>query len=155
MGTATIVLVIFAVLLALALAYGREQSTESRVFEMFAVDPKEYELIAYDLGHAPKTVFLQADGVVGVCDALFQHKRLRHLIVGEFKSRSYGGKVTDYERCQMTMYQGVVERRYRKPALGLLKYGCGKLVEVEFNPDEYRHLIGLAPKVRALEARWR
>lgn len=150
--------VLFIVVLAgvLAALWGYSQwrrSVTLHVFRLFGLNTSEYELLGYDLGSRPKKVFLRADGLVGVPDAVFKHRADHHVLIGEFKSRAYRGHLTDYERYQMTLYQGVAQRRYRQRARGLFAFGCGRVVEHAFDPNTYAQLLPLANKLRSLDVR--
>ena len=75
-------------------------------------------------------------------------------IIGEAKSRRFRGRITDYERYQVTLYLGLVQVQYGLPARGLLRYGCGRVVPIEFDPDLYDHLISLQPECRRIRNEW-
>lgn len=151
--TVFLLTLLFAIpLLLLWSFYAARRSTADELFTMFGLDPDQYEVLGYDLGRRPRKVFLRADGLVGVPDALFRHRGDRHLVIGEFKSRRYRGQLRDYECYQMTLYQGVAQRRYRQPARGLFRFGCGRVVEHAFDPATYSRLLPLANELRALDA---
>ncbi|HRP05612.1 MAG TPA: hypothetical protein PLV87_11935, partial [Opitutaceae bacterium] len=150
-----VILTLFVLVAPLWVLYRSRLSAADHVFRLFGLNPAEYELVGYDLGNRPRKLFLRADGLVGVPDAVFRHRTDGHVVIGEFKSRSYRGRITDYERFQMTLYEGVAQRRYRRPARGLFAFGSGGVVEHSFDPDTYARLLPLADDLRAMQGRQR
>ncbi len=79
---------------------------------------------------------------------IFRDPVTRHLIVGEAKSRHYKGSVSPYERYQVTLYLGMAQRIYRRPATAILLFGNGRRVSVAFDQATYQHLLALLPDCR-------
>ena len=107
----------------------------------FAWDPQHVTLKGSDLAGGQDKLFLRGDGLVGVPDALF-------VIIGEAKSRYHRGVITDYERCQITLYMGVTGGNTGRRVRGLLRYGCGTVVPIAFDVDLYHQLLSQVPACR-------
>lgn len=127
---------------------GRNTDSEVVLCKDFGLNPNDYQVLSSDLGGKKTKVWLRADGVVGVPDAIIQHRRNKNIIIGEAKSRHFRGKIKPQERYQVTLYMGVTTKRYRKPTSGLLRYGCGTVVPLDPDPNTYEYLIALLPKYR-------
>ena len=102
-----------------------------------------------DLSGGQDKLFLRGDGLVGVPDALFVHRDNAEIIIGEAKSRYHRGVITDYERCQITLYMGVTGGNTGRRVRGLLRYGCGTVVPIAFDVDLYHQLFSQVPACRA------
>jgi len=128
----------------------RHVSRERRdnVCSLFRLEPSEFLLLGTDLGKSATKIFLVGDDLIGVPDALFRRKRDNVIVVGEAKSRRYDGKVLLRERYQVMFYLGVAMLKFRRPAFGILRHGCGRCIEVEFNREDYDNLRRQIPKFR-------
>jgi hypothetical protein len=149
----TIALVVLIVWLMLA--YRGRRSRSERLCRLFKLDPDEYELVGSDLGGSKKKIFLRADGIVGVPDAVFRHRSDKSIVVGEAKRRRYRGALTDYERYQATLYLGLAHRKYRADVRGVMRYGCGRTFEVEPDALLYRELVARVPEYRRVARKFR
>ena len=127
---------------------------QDRLARFFHLDPASVELIGSDFGKSDNPVWLLGDHLVGKPDAMFLDPAAGEHIIGEAKSRRFRGRITDYERYQVTLYLGLVQVQYGLPARGLLRYGCGQVVPIEFDPDLYEHLISLQPECRRIRNEW-
>ena len=112
---AAVILVIAACSITLHL---HRRRYTNRLCRRWGLDPMRVRVIASDLGRHRAAWSLRADGLVGNPDVLFRDRANGRPIVGEAKSRHYKGSVTPYERYQVTLYLGMVERLYRQPAQG-------------------------------------
>lgn len=139
----------------LVLAYRGRRSRSERMCRLFKLDPDQYELVGSDLGGSKKKIFLRADGVVGVPDAVFRHRTDKSIVVGEAKRRRFRGTLTDYERYQATLYLGLAHRKYRAEVRGVMRYGCGRTVEVEPDGLLYRELVARVPEYRRIARKFR
>ena len=146
--SASIVIVIVFVLVALLFRRRGKVSRSDRMCRLFGLDPSEYQLIGSDLGGGRDKLFLRGDGVVGAPDAVFRRRSDGEIVVGEAKSRRYRGSVSTYERYQVILYLGVSRRRYRRRVRGLIRYGCGTCVPLAFEETTYQNLIALIPEYR-------
>ncbi len=126
----------------------RRRRVSARICRRWGLDPDRVRVVASDLGRHRATWSLRADGLVGNPDVLFRDRGNGRLIVGEAKSRHHRGSVTPYERYQVTLYLGMVERLYRRPATAVLLYGNGRLVRLDFDEGLYRRLVALIPRCR-------
>lgn len=122
---------------------GDNKSQSASLCDVFELPATEYTLIGTDLGGSENRVFLRADQVVGVPDAIFRGRG--SIIIGEAKSRHYRGHLTDYENYQVQLYMGAASRTYRKPCRAKIRYGCGSVVPVEFDQSIYDRLLRLIP----------
>lgn len=154
MSTVSIAAVILAILALLFVSRSRSQARNHRMCILFGLDPSEYDLLGSDLGGGRDKVYLRANGVVGVPDAVFRHRRTRHIVVGEAKKRRVGRNgVTKYERFQVILYIGAAESKYRKNVSAIIHYGCGTLIPIDSDRATYRRLIGLIPEYRKVAKR--
>lgn len=148
----SLLIVVLLVALALWVRFSRVRSRDETFCELFGLDPGEYELVGSDLGGAKDKVFLRTPQLIGVPDAVFRHRRGLEIVIGEVKSRHYRGSARKNERFQVTLYLGSAESVYRKPTRGILRYGCGTLVQVEYSPDLYSYLLSLLPTFRRVQS---
>ncbi len=118
----------------------RRRRVSARICRRWGLDPDRVRVVASDLGRHRATWSLRADGLVGNPDVLFRDRGNGRLIVGEAKGRHYRGSVT--------LYLGMVERLYRRPATAILLYGNGRLVRLDFDEGLYRRLVALIPRCR-------
>lgn len=144
---------ILIVAVVLWIRFARSRSRDLTLCEQFGLDPAEYELVGSDLGGSDDKVWLRTGQLIGVPDAVFRHRRGLEIVIGEVKSRYYRGAIKKYEHFQVVLYLGVAESVYRKPTRGVLKYGCGKLVPVEYSPDLYSYLLSLIPTFRRIQSK--
>lgn len=151
-GSSVILAVVAAAILAIPGAWlalhVRRQRHSARICRRWGLDPAHVRVIASDLGRHRATWSLRADGLVGNPDALFRDRTSGRFIVGEAKSRHYRGSITPYERYQVTLYLGMVERLYRRQARAILLYGNGRRVPLDFDEALYRRLLALIPRCR-------
>ena len=134
------------------------RSQADRVFELFGLDPSEYELLGFDLGDGSRKITLKGLGLIGAPDALFRRCSDGRLLVGDLKTRRFRGSPSRYERFQMTLYMGVASHQYGAPADAVLRYACGRLEPVDFDPgcfEDLRAQIGPLRKAEAQFARRR
>ncbi|TVS17235.1 MAG: hypothetical protein EA417_07415 [Gammaproteobacteria bacterium] len=149
--SALIALVLAALCLYAAFSHSRRTQSD-KVFNLFQLDPDEYELLGFDLGDGSRKVTVRGLGLIGAPDALFRRRRDGRLLVGDFKTRRFRGNPSKYERFQMVLYMGVASHQYQAPADALLRYACGHLEPVDFDPgcfEELRAHIGPLLKAEA------
>lgn len=140
-----IVVLVAVACIALVLFSRRGRTPRSGICKLFQLDPSKYQLLATDLGDGSKKIFLSGDGIVGVPDAIFLSSIDDRIVIGEAKTRRFLGQVTRYERYQVLLYLGLAMRKYRKSARGLIRYGCGTVVSVEWDQPTYVYLISQIP----------
>ena len=145
----TIVLIIACVVGFAVLAFRRgKRLAETELFTKFELDAAEYRLISTDLGGEDPKVFLSAEDIVGVADAMFRSRRHPVLVVGEAKSRRYRGRMRRREYYQMILYLGAARRQFpRLRATGRLSY-ADAVVPVEFDEATFRQLLSMVPELR-------
>jgi len=151
----SILALIVIVLLVLCGLSALRASRSTRLCGLFRLDAKQYQLLGTDLGRNAGPIRLLVDGLIGVPDALFRKRDGDLLIVGEAKSRHYRGRVTLYERYQVTLYMGMCIKRYGKPVAGRIRYGCGHVVPLSYDPEIYRQLKSLIPQYEKVVASFR
>lgn len=149
--TTSLLLAIVLVFVYLYFSTNGEDDLERNLCEEFGLDPDEYEIVATDLGGSTEKYFLRTAQLTGVPDVVFRHRRGVQIVIGEAKSRHFRDRVKTYERYQVMLYLGVAESVYRKPTRGIIHYGCGTLVGVEFSDAEYSHLLSLIPTFRDVQ----
>jgi len=143
-----IVSVVLGLILAGLLLTHSAPADHAGILERFNLDPKDYVLMAADVGGYSKKIRLSANGAHGDPDALIRARVGDELIVGEVKSRAYRGTVRPYERYQLTLYLGAACRRYpRQRVYGLICYS-NRVVRLDYDDVLYRQLIGLIPEYR-------
>lgn len=128
------------------------RSAADKVFELFSVDPAEYELLGFDLGDGSQKITLKGLGLIGAPDALFCRLSDGRLLVGDFKTRRFRGSPSRYERYQMTLYMGVASYQYGVPADAVLRYACGHLESVHFDVRCFEDLRAQIGPLRKAEA---
>jgi len=135
-----------AIVIAVVVAYRRQSTSRSdRLCQLFDLEPGKHQLIGSDLGGSKDKVFLRADGVVGAPDAVFRRIEDRSIVIGEAKRRRLTGGPTTYERYQVMLYLGLARRKFGTDVQGVLRYGCGRVVSVEFDTNLYAELVSLLP----------
>jgi len=72
---------------------------------------------------------------------MFNLLKLR-FVVCEFKSRNYTG-VNLYERAQIILYMGMLNKWYLPAPQGIVAYGNGFAVRVRFNKSLFNEICGL------------
>lgn len=123
--------------------YGKNE----KVFTAFRMSSKDYKLISTDLQGRNASVTLSWRGVRGIPDAVFFAKNNKSIVCGELKGRKYNGHIRLYEYYQVMLYIGLTQRKYRKPAHGILAYkDC--CLKVEFNRDVFEGLMGIANEAK-------
>jgi len=139
-----------ACLALVALVRRRRSSTVSaaELCRAFGLDPVRYRVLGADVGGFRVPFDVRADGLIGRPDAVFRAKDRDEVVVGEVKSRRHQGRITRYERYQMTLYQGAVRAQLRTEAVrGLLRYR-DRIVEAPFCAHTYRDLLSLKSEYR-------
>ena len=118
----------------------------------FGLDPNRYRVPGADVGGFAVPFSIEADGLMGRPDAVFMAKDTSEVVVGELKSRYHQGRITRYERFQITLYLGAVRARLRTDAVrGLICYR-DRVVEAPFHEQAYRHLLSLKPECLRVRA---
>ena len=125
----------------------------ARICARWGLDPSTVRVLSSDLASHRSNKALLADGLAGNPDVLFRDGRTRQVIVGEAKSRHFKGTVTSYERYQVILYLGMVNRTYRQPVKAILLYGNGRRVPLQFDENLYRHLLAQIPACRQAMAK--
>jgi len=114
----------------------------------FGLDPAGYRVLGADVGEFARPFGVRADGLIGRPDAVFLSRDGTEVIVGEVKSRHHRGRITEYERYQMTLYLGAVRQRFRRHSVrGLLRFH-DVVVESRFEESTYQRLLSLIPDCR-------
>jgi len=137
-------------LVVIAIARALSPPRAKRICKEFGLDPKTHKLLGDDLGQKRGRIFLRADGVVGVPDAVFRDTAHDSLVIGEAKSRRFRGHIKDYERFQLILYMGASRRKFRNASVaGVFRFGCGSTIAMPFDEAVYRELIALIPRYKA------
>jgi hypothetical protein len=114
----------------------------------FGLDRARYRVLGADVGNFATPFGVQADGLIGRPDAVFISHDGTEIVVGEVKSRRHRGRITEYERYQMTLYLGAVRQRFRRQSVrGLLRFHDA-VVESRFEESTYQRLLNLIPDCR-------
>tara|TARA_R110002124_G_scaffold128157_19_gene288710 strand:- start:9103 stop:9621 length:519 start_codon:yes stop_codon:yes gene_type:complete len=142
----------WAILVVVILYLVGAHKTSSQIHKKFGLAGTSYELISTDLGKMKSHIRLSRYGVNGIPDAVFQGKKKKVIIVGEFKSRKHKKVVRLYEFYQLTLYLGHIQARYPDHAVkGLLAYADG-VVAISYDKDVYSGLLQLSKELRAARA---
>ncbi|MFO6994482.1 hypothetical protein P3D53_09575 [Pseudomonas aeruginosa] len=132
-----------ALLLLVAIFFFLKKSAASAIHSRFGVRESTHRLISTDLGKAKGRIMLSRFGINGIADAVFESVNGNEILVGEFKSRKYRGKVKLSEFYQLMMYIGHIKALYpNHTVLGCLAYADSR-VQVNFDPAVYESLVGL------------
>jgi hypothetical protein len=144
---ALLVLAVLCAVLALLVWRARPRPPgDKRLAAEFGLPPAGYRLLGADVGGHARPYFLEADGLRGVPDAVFEAPD--ELLVGDVKARHFRGTVTAYERYQMTLYVGMLRQRFPGRAVrGAIRYR-DTVVPVPFDEHLYRWLLSRAPELR-------
>lgn len=144
------VLYVLAGLLVLAAVFFiMKANAASEVFSRFGVSESTHQLLGSDLGGSTKGIRLSRYSINGMADAVFASKRAKELVVGEFKSRKYKGRVRYYEFYQVQLYMGHLAEKYPGHTIkGCLAYADGRQ-PVNFDPAVYEGLIAMRGEVVA------
>ena len=114
----------------------------------FGLDPARYRVLGADVGDFATPFGVNADGLIGRPDAVFISCDRAEVIIGEVKSRHHRGRISEYERYQMTLYLGAVRERFRHQSVrGLLRFHDA-VVESRFEESTYQRLLNLIPDCR-------
>lgn len=125
-----------------------------RVYALFEINPKDYRLLASDLG-GRKPLYLRYGRIVGAADAVFVSRRGHDGIIGEYKIRQHRGFVRRRERYQVTLYQGMLkQQRNLTTVTGVIRF-ADATVSVRFDDDLFTRLVELEPEYRTARKRWR
>jgi hypothetical protein len=120
----------------------------------FGLDPARYRVLGADVGNFATPFGVQADGLIGRPDAVFISCDRAEVIIGEVKSRHHRGRITEYERYQMTLYLGAVRQRFRHQSVrGLLRFH-DVVIDLRFEERTYQHLLSLIPEYRRARESW-
>ena len=132
-----------AIGVGLSLRWGPRRRARRQLLELFGLDAREWRPVGSDLhGRALPAKKLSANGVAGVPDAVFIHRRERRVLIAELKNRA-GTSPSLYERYQLVLYQGLAAARYPKHTPeGLIRYE-DRCALVPFEPELYDALTGL------------
>ncbi len=103
--------------------------------------PLYYLFLGGDVG-GRKPIKVENKNLVGMPDALFFNLLKLRFVVCEFKSRNYTG-VNLYERAQITLYMGMLNKWYLPAPQGIVAYGNGFAVRVRFNKSLFNEICGL------------
>lgn len=119
-----------------------------QLLDLFGLDPREWRAVGSDLhGRELPAKKLAAEGVAGVPDAIFVHRRQRRVLVGDLKNRS-ASTPSAYERYQLVLYQGLAAASYPKLAPeGVIRYK-NQLLLIPFERGLYDRLLGLRDEYR-------
>jgi hypothetical protein len=139
-----IVLALIAVVALAAWASSSAPITDRDLSQSFTL--QGYRVLGSDVGGHARRYLIEADGLRGAPDAVFASAD--ELVVGDVKRRVYRGALTPYERYQMTLYLGMLQRRHpRRRVRGLLRYR-NAVIDVPFDPDLYAWLLAQLPEYR-------
>jgi hypothetical protein len=123
------------------------------IFDLFMISPNDYRLIGADIGGSRKTIYLGNQEVVGAPDAAFLHRHSPRGHVGEYKSRTYGGRCYQRERYQITLYMGFLKEQYGLFAVtGTIRYSDQSFA-IAFDEQLFERLKALVPEVRQAQSR--
>jgi hypothetical protein len=137
-----------------ALLARRRPATASaaEVCRSFGLDPTRYRVPGSDVGGFAVPFSIEADGLMGRPDAVFMSRDNSEVVVGEVKSRHHQGRITRYERFQITLYLGSGRAQLRTDAVrGLIRYR-DRVVAAPFQEQAYRHLLSLRPECLRVRA---
>lgn len=135
--------------------HGRSQFDEGRIFALFRLSRDEFELVSCDMGGRAPTLPVRNRSVRGNPDAIFRHRRTGQLYVGEYKTRSFRGRMFPRELYQVTLAMGVLRERFGVNVEGGVAYGNGKVLRVHFNQELYQQLLDMVPEMRRARSRWK
>lgn len=126
----------------------RGTKSSPAVFHKFGLPENKYKLISTDLGGRKSRIFLSAQGVQGIPDAVFMHRQKKEIVVGEFKSRK-GRKYVRYnEFYQTTLYMGHLLDRYPDCEVrGIIAYADGA-THISYDAAVYNELIKMRSEVK-------
>ena len=147
-----VLLILLGLLAAvIVVLYGRRRprTREQQLCRVFRLDPQQVTLKGSDLAGGQDKQFLSGDGLLGVPDAVFEHRVNGEIIIGEAKSRYHRSVIT--ERYQITLYMGVAGGNAGRPVRGIFRYGCGTVVPIAFDVDLYHQLLSQVPACREAE----
>lgn len=132
-----------ALLLLALIFFVQKKSAAGAIHSRFGVRESTHRLISTDLGNSKGRIKLSRFGINGIADAVFESVNGNEILVGEFKSRKYRGKVKLSEFYQLMMYIGHIKALYpNHTVLGCLAYADSR-VQVNFDPAVYESLVGL------------
>ena len=132
-----------ALLLLALIFFVQKKSAAGAIHSRFGVRESTHRLISTDLGNSKGRIKLSRVGINGIADAVFESVNGNEILVGEFKSRKYRGKVKLSEFYQLMMYIGHIKALYpNHTVLGCLAYADSR-VQVNFDPAVYESLVGL------------
>jgi hypothetical protein len=124
----------------------RPAPTEARLAAEFGLPPAGYRVLGADVGGYERQYLVEADGLRGLPDAVFESSN--ELVVGDVKTRRFRGAVSAYERYQMTLYIGMLRRRFPGRAVrGAIRYRDA-VIAIPFDEELYRWLLSRAPELR-------
>ena len=103
--------------------------------------PLYYLYLGGDIG-GRKPITVENKNLTGMPDALFFNLLKLRFVVCEFKSRNYTG-VNLYERAQITLYMGMLNKWYLPSPQGIVAYGNGFAVRVMFNKSLFNEICCL------------
>ncbi len=142
-------LYLFGFLLLVAIIYFvNGHSGGGAIYSKFGMSESSHRLLSTDLGKTVSKIRLSRFGINGIPDAVFESRKAKEIIVGEFKSRKYRRMVRLVELYQITLYMGHLKSQYPKHRVrGVLAYADAK-VDIDFDESVYSALIELSKEMR-------
>lgn len=112
-------------------------------------------VLGADIGGWKKPWFIKRRGVCGAPDAVFFDPLRFRYIAGEFKSRAFNGRMTNREKYQLTLYTGLIQRFWLPQAQGVIAYGCGRVLKLDYDKTLFKKLMALRGEVKSARKNWR
>ncbi|GIU32014.1 hypothetical protein TUM3792_44240 [Shewanella sp. MBTL60-007] len=112
-------------------------------------------VLGADIGGWKKPWFIKRRGVCGAPDAVFFDPLRFRYIAGEFKSRAFNGRITIREKYQLTLYTGLIQRFWLPQAQGVIAYGCGRVLKLDYDKTLFKKLMALRGEVKSARKNWR
>lgn len=104
--------------------------------------PLYYLYLGGDIG-GRKPVYIKKGVVCGAPDCILFNPLLFRFVVCEFKSRNYTGSISLYEQAQLCLYCGILNRWYLPSSLGVISYGNGMTLKIEFDEKLFKKIYRL------------
>ena len=125
-----------------------------RVYALFEINPRDYRLLASDLG-GRKPRYLRIGNIVGAADALFVSRRGREGVIGEYKNRPHRGFVCRRERYQVTLYQGMFKQQRNLSEVSAVVRYADATVSIRFDEPLFGRLVALEAEYLKARKHWR
>lgn len=111
-------------------------------------------VLGADIGGWKKPWYIRRNGICGAPDAVFFDPMRFCYIAGEFKTRTFNGRMTLREKYQLTLYTGLLQRFWLTRAKGIIAYGCGRVVKLDYDKSLFKGLMGLKGEVKKARKTW-